>query len=114
MVKPFALDELLARIHAVLRRTKPRMERLTLGQTVIDFTRLRAFKDDREIALTDREFEILRHLADRAGHVVSRDELLRLVWGYADAPLTRTVDNFIFRLRQTFTCRVGRERELRD
>ena len=99
VVKPFALDELLARIHAVLRRTKPRMERLTLGHTVIDFTRLRAFKDDREIALTDREFEILRHLADRAGHVVSRDELLRLVWGYADAPLTRTVDNFIFRLR---------------
>jgi DNA-binding response OmpR family regulator len=75
------------------------MERLTLGHTVIDFTRLRAFKDDREIALTDREFEILRHLADRAGSVVSRDELLRLVWGYADAPLTRTVDNFIFRLR---------------
>ena len=99
VVKPFALDELLARIHAVLRRTKPRMERLTLGQTVIDFTQLRAFKDDREIALTDREFEILRHLADRAGHVVSREELLRLVWGYTDAPLTRTVDNFIFRLR---------------
>ena len=99
VVKPFALDELLARIHAVLRRTKPRMERLTLGPTVIDFTQLRAFKDGREIALTDREFEILRPLADRAGSVVSRDELLRLVWGYADVPLTRTVDNFIFRLR---------------
>ncbi len=99
VVKPFALDELLARIHAVLRRTKPRMERLTLGRTIIDFTQLRAFRDDREIALTDREFEILRHLAERGGNVVSRDELLRLVWGYADAPLTRTVDNFIFRLR---------------
>ena len=49
--------------------------------------------------MTDREFEILRHLAERAGSVVSRDELLRLVWGYADAPLTRTVDSFIFRLR---------------
>ena len=99
VVKPFALDELLARIHAVLRRTKPRMERLTLGRTIIDFTQLRAFKDDREIALTDLEFEILRHLAERGGNVVSRDELLRLVWGYTDAPLTRTVDNFIFRLR---------------
>jgi DNA-binding response OmpR family regulator len=99
VVKPFALDELLARIHAVLRRTTPRLERLTLGRTIIDFTRLRAYRDDAEIALTDREFEILRHLAERAGSIVSRDELLRLVWGYADAPLTRTVDNFIFRLR---------------
>jgi DNA-binding response OmpR family regulator len=99
VVKPFALDELLARIHAVLRRSKPRLERLTLGRTVIDFTLLRAFRDNQEIAMTDREFEILRHLAERAGSVVSRDELLRLVWGYSDAPLTRTVDNFIFRLR---------------
>ncbi len=99
VVKPFALDELLARIHVVLRRTKPRIEQLTLGRTVIDFTRLRASRDNREIAMTDREFEILRHLAERAGSVVSRDELLRLVWGYADAPLTRTVDSFIFRLR---------------
>jgi DNA-binding response OmpR family regulator len=49
--------------------------------------------------MTDREFEVLRHLAERAGSVVSREELLRLVWGYADAPMTRTVDNFIFRLR---------------
>jgi DNA-binding response OmpR family regulator len=99
VVKPFAVDELLARIHAVLRRAKPRLERLTLGGTVIDFTLLRAYRDTVEIALTDREFEILRHLAERAGNVVSRDELLRLVWGYSDAPLTRTVDNFIFRLR---------------
>ena len=49
--------------------------------------------------LTDREFEVLRHLAERAGSVVSRDELLHLVWGYFDVPTTRTVDNFIFRLR---------------
>ena len=74
VTKPFALDELLARVHAVLRRTKP-------------------------VELTDREFEILRCLAERAGNVVTRDELLHLVWGYADAPLTRTVDNFILRLR---------------
>jgi DNA-binding response OmpR family regulator len=100
IVKPFALDELLARINAVLRRTKPRMEQLKLGETTIDFRRLRAFKGKHELVLTDREFEILRHLADRAGGVVSREELLRLVWGYSDAPLTRTVDNFVFRLRR--------------
>ena len=100
VVKPFALDELLARIHAVLRRTKAPIDRLTLGRIVIDFKQLRAFSGQQEIVLTDREFEILRHLVERAGSVVTRDELLRLVWGYADAPLTRTVDNFISRLRQ--------------
>ena len=100
VVKPFALDELLARVNAVLRRTKPRLEQLRLGDTTIDFRRLRAFKGKRELELTDREFDILRHLAERAGGVVSRDELLRLVWGYSDAPLTRTVDNFVFRLRR--------------
>jgi DNA-binding response OmpR family regulator len=99
VTKPFALDELLARVHAVLRRTKPRIDQLTLGNTVIDFRRLRAYCGTKPVELTDREFEILRCLAERAGNVVTRDELLHLVWGYADAPLTRTVDNFIFRLR---------------
>jgi DNA-binding response OmpR family regulator len=100
IVKPFALDELLARVNAVLRRVKPRVEHVKLGDTIVDFRRLRAIKGEWELELTDREFEILRHLAERAGGVVSRDELLRLVWGYSDAPLTRTVDNFVFRLRQ--------------
>jgi DNA-binding response OmpR family regulator len=99
VVKPFALDELLARVAAVLRRTKPRLDQLTLGDSVVDFRKLRVTRRGREIVLTDREFEVLRHLAERGGAVVSREELLRLVWGYSDAPMTRTVDNFIFRLR---------------
>jgi DNA-binding response OmpR family regulator len=48
--------------------------------------------------MTDREFEVLRHLTS-VPELFTRDELLRLVWGYSDAPMTRTVDNFIFRLR---------------
>jgi two-component system response regulator VicR len=99
VVKPFALEELLARIHAVLRRTTPRLTQIMLGDILIDFRRLRVSKGNNEIAMTDREFEVLRYLAERAGSVVSRDELLRLVWGYSDTPMTRTVDNFIFRLR---------------
>ena len=99
VTKPFALDELLARVHAVLRRTKPPIEQLRLGNTVIDFKRLQAYCGPKRVELTDREFEILQCLAERAGHVVTRDELLHLVWGYSDAPLTRTVDNFILRLR---------------
>jgi DNA-binding response OmpR family regulator len=99
VVKPFALEELLARITAVLRRVKPMMSTVRLGDIEVDFRRLRVSKGPVEVTMTDREFEVLRHLAERAGAVVSRDELLRLVWGYSNTPTTRTVDNFIFRLR---------------
>jgi DNA-binding response OmpR family regulator len=100
IVKPFALDELLARIHAVLRRTSPPPDVLTIGDAEIDFRRLRARKGGADLALTDREFEILRYLAGRQGRLVTRDELLQLVWGYKEAPVTRAVDSFIFRLRR--------------
>jgi DNA-binding response OmpR family regulator len=100
IVKPFALKELLARISAVLRRTKGPVSELKLGDTTIDFVRQRAFKGRRELVLTDREFEVVRYLAERPGAVVTRDELLHLVWGYNHTPVTRTVDNFVFRLRQ--------------
>lgn len=100
IVKPFALDELLARVHAVLRRTSPPPAVLRLGEVEIDFRHLRAHKAGRELSLTDREFEILRHLAGRDGRLVTRTELLQLVWGYKEAPVTRTVDSFIFRLRR--------------
>jgi DNA-binding response OmpR family regulator len=99
VTKPFSFEELLARIRAVLRRTTGPIEELRLGETVIDFRRLRAYRGTQELALTDREFEILRHLAERSGEIVTRDELMRLVWGYTEAPTSRTVDNFIFRLR---------------
>jgi two-component system alkaline phosphatase synthesis response regulator PhoP len=100
VTKPFAFDELLARIHAVLRRTTARLAELRIGDTIIDFRRLRATKAGQALILTDKEFEILRYLAEREGKIVSRDELLHLVWGYESTTVTRTVDNFIFRLRQ--------------
>jgi len=99
VIKPFALEELLARITALLRRVNPRLNGVKLGDINVDFRRLRVLRGTTEIAMTDREFEVLRHLAERAGAIVSRDELLRLVWGYSTTPTTRTVDNFIFRLR---------------
>ena len=103
VVKPFDLEEFLARIRAVLRRTKrtePPISRLQLGKTFIDFRKLRASRGREELVLTDRQFEVLRYLAERAGSIVTREELLCLVWGYSQVPQTRTVDNFIFRLRQ--------------
>ena len=100
VTKPFTLNELLARIHAVLRRTQPSLDRLVLGDLVVDFRQLRAVRGARDVGLTHREFELLHYLAERVGKVVTRDELLRLVWHYSHAPMTRTVDNFIARLRR--------------
>jgi DNA-binding response OmpR family regulator len=99
--KPFDLDELLARIRAVLRRGEPpRVERLTLGEVEIDFVARTATRAGRPLAFSHREFEILQYLAARAGKLVTRDELLQAVWGYREAPLTRAVDIAIARLRR--------------
>jgi two-component system response regulator VicR len=100
VTKPFDLEELLARIHAVLRRSRPDVERLTLGRVTIDFRSLHAWSGHEDIDLTHREFELLRYLAERQEVVVDRDELLREVWGYASAPHTRSVDQAIVRLRK--------------
>ena len=100
VTKPFALDELVARVQAVLRRSHPDRASVTLGSIVIDFRNSRAYKDGQEFDLRLREIEILRHLSARPGKVVTRDELLRLVWGYQHVPLTRTVDIAIARLRR--------------
>lgn len=100
VTKPVALDELLARIHAVLRRTRPRDDRVRLGDVLVDVRAGRAERDGRDLGLSHREIEVLRFLIERQGRVVGRDELLRAVWGYREVPVTRTVDNFIARLRR--------------
>ena len=100
VTKPFALDELLARVFAVLRRTNPHPATLVLGDITVDFARMTATRGGQTLSLTDREMAVIRLLAERPGHIVTRDELLRIVWGFPDAPVTRTVDNMIARLRR--------------
>jgi DNA-binding response OmpR family regulator len=101
LTKPFDLDELLARIQAVLRRSRRGVDRLVLGAVTIDFNALRAVSGKREVHLTHREFGVLRYLAERHERVVYRDELLREIWGYLDVPpTTRSVDHAIARLRK--------------
>jgi two-component system response regulator VicR len=100
VTKPFDLDELIARVHAVLRRGRPDVERLTLGTTNVDFVHFTARHRGRSLDLTRREFEILRYLAKRPNTVVYRDELLRHVWGFQQEPFTRCVDRAIARLRK--------------
>jgi DNA-binding response OmpR family regulator len=99
ITKPFALDELLARIEAVLRRVHPVEDSLVLGPLHIDFNHYTAERKNQKVAFSQREIEVLRYMSARAGKVVTRDELLRNVWGYQNIPLTRSVDNLIARLR---------------
>ena len=100
VTKPFDLEELLARVHAVLRRARPGLDRLVLGQVEIDFRARSARRGDEPIHLTARELTLLEYLAERQDRVVFRTELLREVWGYPDAPTTRSVDHAIARLRK--------------
>jgi DNA-binding response OmpR family regulator len=100
VTKPFDLEEFLARVRGVLRRSRPPVEQLVLGIVRIDFRAQHATRSDRLLHLTHREFELLLYLAERHGRVVHRSELLREVWGYADTPATRSVDHAIARLRK--------------
>jgi DNA-binding response OmpR family regulator len=100
VTKPFDVDELLARIRAVIRRTRSDVDQLTLGPVSIDFVSLRATHGARALHLTRREFDVLHYLAEHSDRVVYRDELLREVWGYPEMPNTRSVDHAIARLRR--------------
>jgi DNA-binding response OmpR family regulator len=100
VTKPFDVEELMARVHAVLRRAKPPLDQITLGTVTVDLRQMTVRRGRDELHLTHRELELLRYLVERHGRVVSRHELLREVWGYPDAPMTRSVDNAIARLRK--------------
>lgn len=107
MEKPFHLRELLLRSRVILRRWRwYRGEDepvIRFGDNEFD---LRTFEgrswDGAKQSLTHKEAMILRALAERAGAVVSREDLLEKVWGYEVYPSTRTIDNFILRLRRRF------------
>lgn len=100
VTKPFDIEELLARVRVVLRRANPPVERLTLGDLVLDFRTLKATRGDTAVPLTHREFDLLRYLAERRNRIVYRHELLQEIWGYSLKPATRSVDHAIARLRK--------------
>lgn len=103
ITKPFSLSELLARIRAILRRTYPENEILnnfSFGKIKMDFVKMEAFANDREIKFTGKEFAILEYFINRQGEVVHRHELLNNIWGYDKTPNTRTVDTFILEIRK--------------
>ena len=100
LTKPFDLDELHARVRAVLRRTRPTTDTLKMGSVSIDFVLETTQRGSTELHLTHREYTLLKYLSEREGTAVHRDELLREIWGFMEAPFTRAVDNAIGRLRK--------------
>jgi two-component system alkaline phosphatase synthesis response regulator PhoP len=102
VTKPFSFVELMARVEALVRRARRREEpeALRFGDVAVDFRRLQATRDGRPLELSPREFALLACFAARPGEVVSREQLLQVVWGYEHLPATRTVDVHIAKLRR--------------
>lgn len=107
VTKPFSIPELMARIRAVLRRgaVGPGQipDEYCFGNIKLDFKKFKAFRDDREIKLSSKEFAIMEYFIRHEGEAVHRHDLLNAVWGYENTvPNTRTVDNFMLDLRKKF------------
>ncbi len=103
LTKPFGTDEFIARVHAVLRRSRPEVpeiEDCSFGDVDIDFRKKTATKGGRDLHLTAREFSLLKLLAACEGQVVSRETILEKVWEYEKFPTTRTIDTFMYNLRR--------------
>jgi len=104
VTKPFGLRELLARIKAVLRRgeekEKSQNSFVNIGRIEVNFFTYNALENNLAVQMSHKEFEILHFLWNNKNSTVSRDDLLNNVWGYDESPTTRTVDNFILKLRQ--------------
>jgi DNA-binding response OmpR family regulator len=105
VTKPFSSRELIARIHAILRRVErtkanPRSTPLIIGDIELDLGSRRARRSGDPVHLTPTEFDLLAFLAERSGTVATREELLAEVWGYRDGSGARTVDSHVRALRR--------------
>jgi len=102
LTKPFDVEELLARIEALIRRSQgfpQQTSQLVVGDLVFDRDSLTVQKGGQDIGLTAKELAVLELLMSMPGKVLSRERILNTVWGYAEDPLTNVVDVYISRLR---------------
>jgi DNA-binding response OmpR family regulator len=100
LVKPFAIEELIARLRVQLRRVGGAAERLTVADLVMEPGARRAQRGVKELSLTAQEFDLLEFLVRHRGQVMSRQRILDHVWGYAATPSSNIVDIYIHYLRE--------------
>jgi DNA-binding response OmpR family regulator len=102
VTKPFSERELLARVRAAIRRSVCTVELdvFAFGDITVSFYKVELRRHGSLVALTSREFRVLKFMIKNPGRALSRQELLNEVWGYQNYPTTRTVDNCIMKLRQ--------------
>ncbi len=104
ITKPFSVRELVARVKAVTRRSATsgvaENRLVVIGNMTIDFDHFEASVSGEKVKMSHKEFEVVQHLWNHKNEIVSRHKLLEEVWGYDAQPTTRTVDNFILKLRQ--------------
>jgi DNA-binding response OmpR family regulator len=99
LVKPFAIEELIARLRAHLRRAGEPAERTVVGDLVLEPAARRVRRGGRELSLTAQEFDLLEFLMRHRGQVMSRQRILDHVWGYEATPASNIVDIYIHYLR---------------
>jgi two-component system alkaline phosphatase synthesis response regulator PhoP len=108
IAKPFLLEELILRIHGIFRRQEwyssspDEQEVFRFGENEVNFLTYEAKTGDRVASLTEKECMLMKLLVERRNQVVSREEILERVWGYRFSTSSRTIDNFIVRLRRYF------------
>lgn len=103
LIKPFGTREFVARVKAIIRRSRPsplEIEEYSFGDVYINFKKQIAAKRKKPIYLTAKEFGLLKLLISHEDEVISRETILNEAWGYERFPTTRTVDTFIHHLRQ--------------
>ncbi len=104
MTKPFEMMELMARVEALLRRSSAEYRSpgaiYVFGGVRVDFRRTEVLRDGKPVVLSAMEFQLLSYFVKKRGETLSRERLLQEVWGYSNAPNTRTVDVHVAWLRQ--------------
>ncbi len=98
--KPFSVRELLARVRVQLHGCERRSNQFAFGDIVVDLERRIVRRGSETIEMSSREFDLLHYLIGHRGAAVTREQLLADVWGYSHLSLTRTVDNFVVKLRR--------------
>ena len=104
--KPFSMVKLTLRVKAIFSRMADEQgsEALSFGDLVLYASKRTAYRNEQELKLTNTEFSLLKHLMENQGKVVSREELLNLVWGYDNFVETRATDDIVKRLRKKLSA----------